>query len=32
MGKYTSDLSQMLAFIVNPCNNDTDPNRPCAPQ
>ena len=30
MGKYTSDLYKELLFTVAPCNNATDPNRPCA--
>jgi hypothetical protein len=30
MGKYTSDLYKQLVFTVAPCNNATDPNRPCA--
>jgi hypothetical protein len=29
-GKYTSDLYQDLIFTVAPCNNATDPSRPCA--
>jgi len=31
-GKYYSDLQTTLDIIISKCNNDTDPNRPCAPQ
>lgn len=31
-GKYTADHYKQVAFYVYPCNNATDPNRPCATQ
>jgi hypothetical protein len=31
-GKYTSDFYKQIIFTVSPCNNATDPNRPCASQ
>lgn len=31
-GKYSSEKYQQMAFLVYPCNNATDPSRPCAPQ
>lgn len=32
VGKYTSDFYKQLVFTVAPCNNATDPSRPCASQ
>lgn len=32
VGKYTSDYYKQLMFTVAPCNNGTDPTRPCASQ
>jgi len=29
-GKYTSDKSQQLGLEVYPCDNATEPSRPCA--
>jgi hypothetical protein len=31
-GKYSSEKYQQMAFQVYPCNNATDPSRPCASQ
>ena len=31
-GKYSTNLQTALTIILQKCNNDTDPFRPCAPQ
>ena len=31
-GKYSTNLQTALNIILQKCNNDTDPFRPCAPQ
>lgn len=31
-GKYSSDNSQQFGIEIYPCNNATDPSRPCATQ
>jgi len=31
-GKYYSDLQTTLDIVLSACKNDTDPDRPCAPQ
>jgi len=32
MGKYYSDIQTTLDIKITKCKNETDPNRPCAPQ
>jgi hypothetical protein len=31
-GTYASEIQATLDIVVKACNNETDPNRPCAPQ
>ena len=30
-GRFSSQTYHQVSITLYPCNNDTDPNRPCAP-